>query len=449
MNARCRLFVMNNQSTTLLDLLRSQQGNLGLRAGTIPPKMMWVRVSTGSSALCTSSPLNGRMRTKQKVDGVLLKLVPVLEFVSLCILLQSTASAFVSRSQFPPLRHGSLHGATSATTNDPTTSSSVAATSTVAANDDQPLRPVMVVGDAPAALGVVLALHTLEVLTGRTSLPNPNDNKAKQTNPRQQLVYHFPADAVNELPEFLDDLDDPILHFTVDDGTNEGSTGISADLLTAAGMAAARDKIPFLGLQAITPREKISTSEPETLIPEDVARAYSSRFQQILAGCVSLNNIVVTLDLPLHLAMLNFNCLPQSASSTTQHRNSFHVLKPDGGGVVTDYLYPDDGSVFDPLSCKTQETIITSPPTVASVSISATAGAAYTALRGNGLDALASAAISAAVSTMLADGSADTRTSVDWSTVTSTVQLSKHIREFGVVSMPGEIRIRYRECGYR
>ncbi|KAL3926877.1 MAG: hypothetical protein SGBAC_013300 [Bacillariaceae sp.] len=95
--------------------------------------------------------------------------------------------------------------------------------------------------------------------------------------------------------------------------------------------------------------------------------------------------IVISLDMPLHLAMLQANCLPK----TRTNRLLFHVLQNTKGGgcnsILAEYLYdwsnPFGGT--DPLACPSREFCCSLPDSKGNGSSIA---GALTALLGLGLE---------------------------------------------------------------
>ena len=266
-----------------------------------------------------------------------------------------------------------------------------------------------------------MALSAFEVLTGRTRVPLSG-------SPPQQPVSLFTANNLHKLSQYTDLYSnaDAILHLPID------SDGAGVSVLTPE----IRRAVSYFGIQP----SPYDSQGP--MMAEDMARKYGSVLQRILGSLENAQhpNTFVSLDLPLQLAMLKANCLPKSRA----HQDSFHVLLPEGGSILANYLYDESGGGMDPLACPTKETVVSTPPTFATAKRSSTSAAAFTALRGNGMDPVSSAAIAAAVATILGDGDPGH----SWATVEKTVQLSRHIREFGAQETPGALRTKYIEYGY-
>ncbi|CAB9505108.1 expressed unknown protein [Seminavis robusta] len=300
----------------------------------------------------------------------------------------------------------------------------------------RPVRPVFVVGEVPAAMGASLALNCFQVLTGQMQIPAD-----QRGSPPQQPVSLFNANSIDKLTENIGlySNTEPILHVFV--GATGDGVGILRDPEVRAG-------ISYLGVQP----SPWDTQGP--LVSLETAQMYSPTLKEVLSNLSPRNNnnspgqpvVFLTMELSLHLALLNGNVLPKS----TANQDSFHVLMPEGGSIVVNYLYDTKsfGMGTDPLSCKTKETVISTPPTFSTAKRSSSSAAAYTALRGNGMDEISSAAVAAACATMLGDDAARA-TSISWSTVEKACQLARHIRQYGAVDNPGALRKQYTAYGYK
>lgn len=296
----------------------------------------------------------------------------------------------------------------------------------------RPLLPVFVVGEKAAGMGAATALLAFQVLTGALQIPSD-----ERGSPPPQTVALFSS---NTDVSWQDKLKQgigravhseikPILHLPV-----EAAQGILSSIpeIQSGG-------ISHLGLL-------LGGQESQGLIPAEMAQSSAHNLQQVL-GCFPSNSsqekqrpfAFVSLSLPLHLAMMQANCLPKS----NLRQDTFQVLLPEGGSIHAHYLYDEFG---DPLACPTQETILSTPPTFANASRSAAIAAAYSALRGNGMDPISSAAIAAAVATILGDSDSN---QMSWSTIQRVVQLSRHIRQYGTVDEPGALGAKWREYGYK
>lgn len=197
---------------------------------------------------------------------------------------------------------------------------------------------------------------------------------------------------------------DPVLHVII-----EGA-GAARPLLSPS---IAR-QVSFLGIEPIVPQQ---ARQMEMVLPE-VAQRCGSMLQEIVDTFGSHEcqpSMAMTLDLPLHLSMLQANSLPKSR---TAHKDSFlcRDTKNTGDFILVDYQYDYDNPFggTDPLSCPSRE--ITISP-AGDVSAGGSAGAdygstgngfasaaAYTALRGNGVPALAAACIASGVGLVVDEG---------------------------------------------
>ena len=270
-------------------------------------------------------------------------------------------------------------------------------------------------------------MNCFQVLTGQVQIP-PD----QRGTPPQQPVSLFTVNNLEKLQQHIGLYSDAnlILHLPID------STGAGVSILTPQ----VKKGVSHLGIQP----SPWDTQGP--LVSPEVAQNYGTTLSNLLKSLPSDTNVYLSLDLSLQLAMLQANCLPKS----TAHQDSFHVLTPEGGSILAHYLYDynNAGPGTDPLACPTKETVLNTPPTFATAKRSTTPAAAYTALRGNGMDPISSAAIAGAVATILGDAGG-TSNLITWSMLERTVQLSRHIREFGAVETPGAIRRQYTDYGYK
>ena len=194
---------------------------------------------------------------------------------------------------------------------------------------------------------------------------------------------------------------DPVLHVIM-----EGAA--AAQPLLSPSIAS---KVAFLGLEPIVSEQ---ARRMGVVLPE-VAQRCGSMLQEIVeafVGQASSPSMAITLDLPLHLSMLQANSLPKSRSV---HEDSFLCRDTQNAGtfILVDYQY-DYGNPFggtDPLSCPTREITISPAGDVITPAEGGTnidngstgfaSAAAYTALRGNGVPAFAAACIASSVGTVM------------------------------------------------
>jgi len=319
------------------------------------------------------------------------------------------------------------------------------------AEQHRPIRPVFVEEEDPVAfLGATTALFALEVLTERLAIPSREEQRmvggAVPTAGRQP-VFVASSSTDDEGRSFQQQLDsfvksnsEPILHLSF------GPSGIqfSPDIL---------QQIPYVGLHLATPGTMLQDGgggdTPET------ARACGTILQQVLQVLSSPSSIssqspmaCVSLDASLHVAMLQANCLPNTKPSLP-HNDSYYVMLSNGDSVVIDYLYTERPGGNDPLCCPTHEVLVETSPTLPSPQRSLAQSAAYTALWGNGMDPLWSAAVAASVATLLGDSNFATDEPLTWSDIQSIVQLSRHIRQYGTKEVPGLMRQTYVDYGYK
>ena len=305
-------------------------------------------------------------------------------------------------------------------------------------------RPVIVAGSAgssaaQAALGAALALSARDLLRGSSQiesssqpllpcqpvialLATTNENKDDASHAEAKLEATLIDSGAVTSAMFVQNTEgrcpsieqygdvisqcavDPVLHVII-----EGA-GAARPLLSPS---IAR-QVSFLGIEPIVPQQ---ARQMEMVLPE-VAQRCGSMLQEIADAFGSHEcqpSMAMTLDLPLHLSMLQANSLPKSR---TAHKDSFlcRDTKNTGDFILVDYQYDYDNPFggTDPLSCPSREITI-SPPGDLSGGGSPGAdygytgngfasAAAYTALRGNGVPALAAACIASGVGVVVDEG---------------------------------------------
>ena len=305
-------------------------------------------------------------------------------------------------------------------------------------------RPVIVAGSAgssaaQAALGATLALSAWDLLRGSSQieassqpllpcqpvialLATTNENKDDASHAKAEFEATLRDGGAVTSAMFVQNTEgrypsieqygdvigqcaaDPVLHVII-----EGA-GAARPLLSPS---IAR-QVSFLGIEPIVPQQ---ARQMEMVLPE-VAQRCGSMLQEIADAFGSHEcqpSMAMTLDLPLHLSMLQANSLPKSR---TAHKDSFlcRDTKNTGDFILVDYQYDYDNPFggTDPLSCPSRE--ITISP-AGDVSAGGSAGAdygstgngfasaaAYTALRGNGVPALAAACIASGVGLVVDEG---------------------------------------------
>eukprot|EP00980_Cylindrotheca_fusiformis_P016515 scaffold4927_cov105-Cylindrotheca_fusiformis.AAC.2 len=149
-----------------------------------------------------------------------------------------------------------------------------------------------------------------------------------------------------------------------------------------------------LGIQVCI--NESDTTNAQIVVDPDTAQRIGTLLQDILDTVVVQEDtvLVLTLDISLHLAMLQANCLPKTRSNNNNN-NSFHLVRCGGSehssrsSIVVTYEYdwnnPFGGT--DPLVCPSHEVYCVTTATPASspsYSSSIVQAAAYTALQGLG-----------------------------------------------------------------
>ena len=233
---------------------------------------------------------------------------------------------------------------------------------------------------------------------------------------------------------------DPILHVII-----EGAA--AAQPLLSHNIAS---QVSFLGIEPIVPEQ---ARQMEMVLPE-VAQRCGSMLQEVVDAFGSHEcqpSMAMTLDLPLHLSMLQANSLPKSR---TAHEDSFlcQDTKNTGDFILVHYQYDYDNPFggTDPLSCPTREIAISPAGAVASGGGNGSNGdgfasaAAYTALRGNGVPSLSAACIASSVGVVI-----DEKESLchDMSTIKRIAKLAEEVKRASVEQPI--LRKRYIDFGYK
>lgn len=279
-------------------------------------------------------------------------------------------------------------------------------------------RPVVVVGSSQAALGADLALSAFGILTGSQS----ESNNVSFMDSNAVVLYQHLTDLHSQFSC------KPALHWTMDPGA------LPREIMTPG----ISDSISLLGIHLSTATETdttFATAGNPTVSPE-LARRCTENVKEVLNWCNS--PAVITLDLALHLSLLQAHCLPKSKKVIG---DSYHVLLPEGGGVLVDYLYDENsfGSGTDPLCCQTREVLVSgAPPCQLSSAVSA---GAYLALRNKGTNPIDSACIAASTA-------AQAHITPMGEQTESIAELCRHVRREGAKEAPGILRQKYKEFGY-
>lgn len=220
----------------------------------------------------------------------------------------------------------------------------------------------------------------------------------------------------------------PIVHAVLD--------GRHGPLLSPA----VRQQVSFLGLQP-----KIVPESRE--LNRDLSREVGSALQAIL-DISSPSCSCVSLDWPWHLSLLQANALPKSEA----HADSYLILPTPSFSemVLADYIYDYERlGGTDPLLCLTKEQILAGgdPSTTSGWGPRATyaAAAAYSALRGNRMDAIPSACIARSVAKCVSNDLQGYSSSESDKMIEHLLQQSRQLS----VSEGRVILKNYREFGYK
>lgn len=294
-------------------------------------------------------------------------------------------------------------------------------------SQERSLRSVFVTDDV-SFMGAATALSAYEVLTGQVKIPTTRE--LKRVAPPAQPVHRMEQfDQYCGQATTASRSEGSILHVSVD------PTGHQLSRETV-------EHISHVGFY-------LSTGSAEGGLNPETAHVHGTVLQQALHTLPPGAQAFIAVDAPLHVAMLHANCLPRkSFSSPSPHNDSYLVMMPNGDSILMDYLFTEAPGGQDPLCCPTKEMLVETSPTDPSLSRSTAQSAAYTAMRGNGLDPLRSAAVAASVATVLGDDHFANQP-LSWDNVKRVVQLTKHIHQFGCKEMPGIMTRTYKEYGYK
>ena len=197
----------------------------------------------------------------------------------------------------------------------------------------------------------------------------------------QQLLTSTATSSSNMSP--------PILHIVIEGGAEApGGNGDTDPLL----MPSIREAISYLGVEPVTfPNELGVVSKKD-------ATHCANLLQRIFDATPTSSpsnhpSVVVSPDMPLHLSMLRYNCLPKDGhtKSVAAFDNAWAVRDGPRGSILVKYHYNPQESLGgnDPLVCPTEEMWI--PPASLRELVNPTGAgnayaAAYTALRGSNHD---------------------------------------------------------------
>ena len=186
-------------------------------------------------------------------------------------------------------------------------------------------------------------------------------------------------------------------------------------------------------------------TKPDQMVAAETARSCGGLIQDILDEYESVQHIAVTLDLSMHLALLQANTLPKIRTKT-----SWQVLFPSSkkndspSSIAAEYLYDWDNPFggTDPLACPTIEyQVIDSSIGHGDPEVQA---AAFTALQGQGLDLASSAGLAASVAKIIS------KNQVTSDSLEEVLAVVEHYKsKLDVVNDNGALRRAYVEFGYK
>lgn len=295
--------------------------------------------------------------------------------------------------------------------------------------DETPRPPIVVVGTNEAAMGADMALNTFDILINQ------------EQSAAQPISFLRVQDATSaNLHEHLMDVSaqhgdiKPILHVIMEPGA----------LPRAIMTSEITNNIAYLGIHISSSTELDTTFAGAGMagkVSPELAVRCNENLKEALAWAGNTPT-TMTLDLALHLALLQAHCLPKDKEALG---DMYHVLLPEGGAIVVKYLYDEKafGSGTDPLCCPTTEYLIKTPPISQSDEGANVAAAAYLALRSRGNNALDAACIAASVTAQL-QLQPDNNTNL----LQNMAQLARELRMKGVSDAPGTLRAKYKEFGY-
>ena len=253
-----------------------------------------------------------------------------------------------------------------------------------------------------------------------------------------------------------------------------------------------RNSLSSLGLHVTLPSP--IGQEGNGKVSREISKEIGSMIQKFM-DVTPNQDTMVTWDLKLHLSMLLSNSLPKSSSSqsspssttttttTSAHNKDSFFIVEEGGGrqqqgtttILAKYLYDYQKlGGTDPLLSQTKEYVLTSPPspTATATPISQSCcshvqAAAYSALRGNGLDAIQSSCIAVSIASILLDETNNKQNngivggglsprlpppSYNWSTIEQIVRYSQHVYNTMMIKEPSNnnsiLRQKYKDYGY-
>ena len=357
---------------------------------------------------------------------------------------------------------------------------------------EQEKRPMIVIGNTNAALGAAMALCAQDVILQQESnnsqefekhaTPIPPTQLITFFNQKQQKKIHLSAETVaslqnaiysiqsqetkksaipsaNEYQEILDSMDQdkhPILHITLDTigGVEETTQSLSPN----------RNSLSFLGFNIQT---TLADSDHGRLrLSRDDALEWGERLQNLLEECQI--PVSVTMDMATHLAMLQANSLPKSRGLLGENdvfaiRDGiqYDTIIDNCDGALFEYQYDDKNSFGgrDPLICPSKGYLVPSPIVFnrrgnksQMEAANDAYAAAYTAMRGSGMDPVSSICVATGVKAVFVElGNIDDDMfcppSYTWNVIERMVEYSRKCRQ-DVAQEDGVSRKKYKEFGY-
>ena len=375
--------------------------------------------------------------------------------------------------------------------------------------------PVIVTGNAYAALGAAMALCTRDLLRqsfGEERPPVPpaqlvalcqyeytgNDNTEisplLESSLQDALLfgqYDFFSDsaaeeensAINNYQQVFSNVNDflgciyadeneygkPIIHTKIGNNKHSNVSGSEKLLLNES----IRNSISFLGLDIDMDFVRMDdVSDERTILSKDDAIEWGDKIQTILHD--GKTDAAVTMDISTHLAMLQANRLPKCKGALGQH--DVWAIKGDikeglnidtGDCMLFEYQYDYQNSFggTDPLLCLSYGHMIDSSSIPAQsdhfnnqVNANDAYAAAFTALRGSGMDPISSLCVAASVKTLFwtfdsvgvgrGDCQFDNTIAYTWDVIEKIAHYS-HQGRLKIIHEDGTPRKKYKEFGYK
>jgi len=361
--------------------------------------------------------------------------------------------------------------------------------------------PMLVVGSESAALGAAMALCAREILLlpGESQVqqqrpPTPATqlvafcNAGSENDPssspqttgedlqtclllgQYQAKVKFGGPSVTEYQQMFTDTERffssiyenendygrPILHVIYGSHSHGSSSGVLLDPVV-------RNSVSFTGYDFYAPLA--DDGGGKLMLPRDDAVQIGKTLQSLLTEGNIKPLAAVTMDFPTHLSLLQANTLPKTRGVLGDNTdNDYWALRDtvldglsvddSGDGVLLEYSYDFDNYFggSDPLACPSMGYTLSSPiPVNRHRSLGSllrpandALAAAYTAMKGYGMDPVASLCVANSVKAVFLDA----QTSYTWDTIDRIVSYSKAIRQ-DIQQVDGLGRKKYREFGYK